>query len=248
MAEKELELLLKEKYPKNNIKLISKPNASNVWNSEEDETLLCLCHNLGNKQWKAISKYLPGRTNMQCSSRYKRIKPGVRKGKWTRKEDLQLINLVNIHGTKWSMINKSMTTRSGKQIRERYLNILQPGINKNKFSLEEDQIIIQKYEELGTKWQEISQFLTNRTGEKVKNRFYSTLRKKFYNIDYLRQRELRQKIELPEKQTIEVYSKTNTFTNRKRRNTNKCKNDILSNTSLNLVSNKTTQSTIKGLN
>lgn len=248
MAEKELELLLQEKYPQNHIKLMSKPNSSNVWNSEEDETLLCLCHNFGNKQWKTISKYLPGRTNMQCSSRYKRIKPGIRKGAWTKKEDKQLIDLVSTHGTKWSKINKFMTSRSGKQIRERYLNILQPGINKNKFSLEEDKIIIQKYEELGTKWHEIAQFLINRTGDKIKNRFYSTLRKKYYNIDYLRQKELRQKIDLPEKQTIEVYSKNKTLLNKKRRNNDKSTNDILSNTSLNLVSNKTTQTTFKDFN
>jgi hypothetical protein len=246
MAEKELELFLQEKYPQNTVKLLSKPSVANVWNSEEDETLLCLCHNLGTRQWKTISKYLPGRSNMQCSSRYKRIKPGIIKGTWSKKEDKQLRELVNIYGRKWSKINKIMISRSGKQIRERYLNILQPGINKNKFSLQEDQIIIQKYEELGTKWHEIANFLPNRTGDKIKNRFYSTLRKKYYNIDYLRQKSLRKKVELPEKQIIEVFSKEKTLSKNKR-NSNKNKNVILSNSSLNIISNKTTDSTFKDI-
>ena len=53
-----------------------------------------------------------------------------------------------------------------------------PDINKKPFTKEEDNIIIEKYNELGPYWTKISQFLQNRPQNRIKNRFYSYINKK----------------------------------------------------------------------
>jgi len=47
------------------------------------------------------------------------------------------------------------TKRTGKQIRERYVNKLDPNIKLDKWTIQEDTIIISKFHEVGTKWSEI---------------------------------------------------------------------------------------------
>ena len=74
-----------------------------------------------------------------------------------------------------------MPWRTGKQIRDRYLNILDDRLNKNKFTKDEDDKIIELYEKFGNSWSKIAKYLIGRTGDMVKNRFYSTLGKTILN-------------------------------------------------------------------
>lgn len=179
--------------------IMSKESNVQKWTAEEDSKLLELSEKFKCKSWKKIAENLPGRTHVQCSARYKRIIPGVIKGAWTESEDQELIRLLGEHGKNWAKISNFLKTRSGKQIRDRYLNTLRPGINKQKFTDEEDSIILSKYKEIGAKWSVISGFLKNRTSDSIKNRFYTSLRKKHYNIDYLRQKKVRQEFTTPGK-------------------------------------------------
>lgn len=179
--------------------IVSKESSVQKWTSEEDKLLLELSQKFGFKSWKRISEFLPGRTHVQCSARYKRIMPGVVKGAWTDQEDATLLSLIQIYGKNWAQISNFLKTRSGKQIRDRYLNALRPGINKEKFSEEEDLKILEKFKEIGAKWSSIAIFLNNRTSDSVKNRFYTSLRKKHFKIDYLRQKRIRQEFVIPGK-------------------------------------------------
>ncbi|CAD8075890.1 unnamed protein product [Paramecium sonneborni] len=70
-----------------------------------------------------------------------------------------------------------MEGRSSKQIRERFLNNLDPEINKEKFTLQEDQIILEQYRIYGPKWSEIAKMLNRRPENQVKNRFYSYIKR-----------------------------------------------------------------------
>lgn len=179
--------------------IVSKESSVHKWTQEEDKMLLELSHKFGFKSWKRISEFLPGRTHVQCSARYKRIMPGVVKGAWTDQEDATLLSLIEIHGKNWAQISNFLKTRSGKQIRDRYLNALRPGINREKFSEEEDLKILEKFKEIGAKWSQIASILNNRTSDSVKNRFYTSLRKKHFKIDYLRQKRIRQEYLMPGK-------------------------------------------------
>jgi hypothetical protein len=184
----------------------SKDTLIHNWTIEEDETLLRMCEIYDCKNWKKIATYLPSRTHIQCSARYKRIKPGLTKGSWTKQEDELLKEYGQKYDQNWSLISSLIPNRSGKQIRDRYLNTLKPGVNKNKFSKEDDKILLEKYEEYGPKWSLISKHFINRTGDIIKNRFYSSLRKKVYKIDYLRQKRIRDEIGMKGK-VIEVIDK-----------------------------------------
>lgn len=98
---------------------------------------------------------------------------------FTPEEDTRLVALVSQHGTKqWKLISKMMHSRSTRQCRERYRNYLDPNINRNPWSNEEDQIILDKYEEVGPRWSYIATFLCNRTDVSVKNRHASLISRK----------------------------------------------------------------------
>lgn len=154
----------------------------NAWTKEEDEILLAQAEKYGYRHWKKIAYYLKNRSSIQCSARYKRIRPGLVKGNWGEEEDQLVLDLVAKFGKNWSLISKYIPSRTGKQIRDRYLNTLDSNINRERFSPEEDKKIVDLYLQYGTKWSHIAKFFEKRTGDMIKNRFYSTLRKKVHGF------------------------------------------------------------------
>ena len=151
------------------------------WSKEEDKKLIKLVEENKGKNWKEIALKFHNKTYHQCFSRYKRIRPGINKGSWKKEEDTLILNLIKEYGKSWSKISNIIKTRNGKQIRDRYINVLSPNINKNKFSSDEDFLIIKLYEKYGAKWAKINSYFNNRTTDMIKNRFYSSLKKKYYN-------------------------------------------------------------------
>ena len=149
------------------------------WESSEDEALKKAVDELGHKYWKEISKRVYGRTSIQCLHRWTKIlKPGLIKGPWTNEEDAILKNWVSENGAKkWSHCAKIIPGRNCKQCRERWFNNIDPNIKKGGWSLEEDAIIFNFFQTLGSKWAFISNLLPGRTENSIKNRFYSSLRK-----------------------------------------------------------------------
>lgn len=96
---------------------------------------------------------------------------------WLKEEDALLRSLVEKHGAKsWSLIAKEMTTRKGKQCRERWINHLDPRVRKGTFSAEEHQMVEEAVATIGHKWIEIAQLLPGRTDNAIKNYWNSLLR------------------------------------------------------------------------
>jgi myb proto-oncogene protein len=73
----------------------------------------------------------------QCIHRYRRIKNlhGC-KGKWTPAEDTMVLKLLAEHGFNWTRISKEVKRKTGKQIRERYVNHLDPDIKRGEWTEE----------------------------------------------------------------------------------------------------------------
>lgn len=161
----------------------TKIHKSNHWLKEEDDLLLLLAQKYNEKSWIKVSLFFKNKNPAQCRARYKRIRPGIIKGSWSKEEDNSILQLVNKLGKNWSLIAKLVPTRNGKQIRDRFINYLDPEINRKKFTEEEDQKIIKLYIEYGSKWSIISKHFKGRTGDMIKNRFYSCLRRKVHGYE-----------------------------------------------------------------
>ena len=159
--------------------LIKKIKNQKKWNKIEDKKLIELAKKYNEKNWKEISLNFTNKSPLQCFSRFKRIKPGMNKGTWTKEEDEILLKLIKKYGKNWSKISKEFLKRNGKQIRDRYINVLSPNINRNKFNYEEDMQIIKLYNQFGPKWSKIKNYFNNRTTDMIKNRFYSSIKKKY---------------------------------------------------------------------
>jgi len=98
---------------------------------------------------------------------------------WRPEEDAMVMGLIQKYGQKWRIIAKFMENRTGKQIRDRYLNILMPDINKSSCTNTEDELILSLYEAYGPRWCQIAQVLKGRTESQVKNRFQTHLKGRY---------------------------------------------------------------------
>jgi hypothetical protein len=103
----------------------------------------------------------------------------VRKRKFTEDEDTRLAELVAQHGaSSWKKIAMHMNGRSVRQCRERWKYFLEPTINRGDWTLDEDNLLLAKYDEIGPKWAQISAFFRSRTDIDLKNRFHRIQRGK----------------------------------------------------------------------
>ena len=154
------------------------------WTKEEDSKLIKLAEKNKEKHWKEIAKNFQNKNPLQCFSRYKRIKPGIIKGTWSKEEDERILSLVKIYEKSWSKIAKIIKSRNGKQIRDRFINVLDPEVKKGKFSYKEDKKIRELYLQHGPKWATISRGLPSRTPDMIKNRFHSSIKKNLFDPNY----------------------------------------------------------------
>ncbi|CAK75006.1 unnamed protein product (macronuclear) [Paramecium tetraurelia] len=165
--------------------LNTKNSSRRAWSQKEDNQLRCAIKLYGTN-WLTVASALQNRNPSQCAQRWKRIKPQNEYSKrqiWTKKEDQLLMHFVQIYQNNWVEIARNIPNRTSKQVRERFVNKLNPEINQEPFTDAEDKLIIEGFKNFGSKWCKISKMLQGRPENIIKNRFYSYLRKHYLKID-----------------------------------------------------------------
>jgi len=170
-------------------RLIGKgPGGVYSWSKEDDMRLTDIMKKYKNpRDWEPIAKeFGRGKTSKECHERWIRyLKPGVRKGQWQDHEDAIVVEAVTTSTeqpfTRWSDLAQRLPGRVGKQIRDRWVNHLNPNINHMPFSRQDDLRLWEGHKKLGKRWVEISTkyFSSSRSENHIKNRWYSASFKKF---------------------------------------------------------------------
>lgn len=161
---------------------------------EQQQTLSC---DFPNSIWEEVAANIPSKTGHQCKLQWNAIQDRKTiKAMWTQIEDDALVRLVKEYGVqKWARLAKHLNReinamktqgsidqtemvfeRNGKQCRERWLNALNPTINKGDWTLEEDIDFLKKWLKIGNQWKNIADLIHGRTESQVKNRFKLIMR------------------------------------------------------------------------
>ncbi|CAM6088555.1 unnamed protein product [Calypogeia fissa] len=108
----------------------------------------------------------------------------LRKGPWTREEDLRLKDYITKHGHScWRTLPKAAgLQRCGKSCRLRWINYLRPDLKRGNFLDAEEQLIITLQSLLGNRWSLIAGRLPGRTDNEIKNHWNTHLKKKLKNM------------------------------------------------------------------
>uniref|UniRef100_A0A8C3JX22 snRNA-activating protein complex subunit 4 n=1 Tax=Calidris pygmaea TaxID=425635 RepID=A0A8C3JX22_9CHAR len=140
------------------------------WTKSEDQMLLELVQEMrvgSHIPYKKIAYYMEGRDSAQLIYRWtKSVDPSLKKGPWTPEEDAALLAAVKKYGERdWYKIRTEVPGRSDAQCRDRYLKALHCDVKKGKWSLEEEEQLIELVEKHGLgHWSKIASELPHRTG------------------------------------------------------------------------------------
>ena len=100
----------------------------------------------------------------QCRARYERsLDPSIKRGSWSTEEDEKLRLAVQAYGsTSWADVAEVIPGRNNEQCRDRWQDNLNPTLAKGKWTSEEDKLLKEAVEALGTtSWKAISERMGN---------------------------------------------------------------------------------------
>ncbi|NWV84931.1 SNPC4 protein, partial [Dasyornis broadbenti] len=139
------------------------------WTKDEDQMLLELVQEMrvgSHIPYKKIAYYMEGRDSAQLIYRWtKSVDPSLKKGPWTPEEDAMLMAAVKKYGEKdWYKIRTEVPGRSDAQCRDRYLKALHWDVKKGRWSLKEEEQLIELVQKHGLgHWSKIASELPHRT-------------------------------------------------------------------------------------
>jgi hypothetical protein len=185
--------------------IISKHEGSLIFNNEADYNFSDICGNsyytelrnnliLKNSN-KKTSKNQKGKSNNMSSPLHsfestesvENLKKSTsstltsgKSGKWTKEEDDILEELVPIYGAKnWKKIAEKIPGRTPIQCLHRWTKILQPGLVKGPWTIEEDRKLIDWVKNEGPRnWSKCAEFIIGRNGKQCRERWFNTLNPK----------------------------------------------------------------------
>lgn len=160
-----------------------------------------LRHSTGNTMIPMnIPSLLPPFSNVSPNNYPCFNRPFSHRKKFSPEEDKLLTDLVLKFGPKkWSVIAQYLPFRTARQCRDRYSNYLAPGFFNGQWTQEEDDLLYEKYKEIGPKWSQMKDFFKNRSPNSLKNRWNYFISKVYPPIN--------QEKEIKEKPQTEITQK-----------------------------------------
>lgn len=123
----------KSYFEKNEVK---NQRTRNDWNYDEETKLLSFIEKYGTLSWKKCSKYVGTRTKKQCKEKWNTsINPKIKKGFWSRQEQLLIFNMMKNGKLSWIKIQKKMPHRTNVTIRNFVFNSFKKIKNSKFFDL-----------------------------------------------------------------------------------------------------------------
>ncbi len=145
------------------------------WTDAENVQLSNYIKEFG-ENWKRIAEKMPGTTPHQCKRHWIYVlNPTIKHEKWTKEEDEQLKNLVDLHEENWVEIAKEMRNRTNVQCSQHYQRTLNPTIKHEKWTEEEDEQLKNLVDQHGEKWAEIAKEMPGRTDIRCRQRYKRNL-------------------------------------------------------------------------
>lgn len=100
----------------------------------------------------------------------------VNRGRWSKDEDRELKNLVDVFGENWSQVANHFPDRNDVQCQQRWCKVLNPKLIKGPWTQGEDQKIIDLVNKYGPKkWTVIAKHLDGRIGKQCRERWHNHL-------------------------------------------------------------------------
>jgi hypothetical protein len=91
--------------------------------------------------------------------------------KWYLEEDAKLTEAITIHGKDWAAVAALVPGRTNNCCRLRWVKYLDPGINKAKWTVEEDATLIDAVKERGKDWVRVAALVPGRTNMQCHQRW-----------------------------------------------------------------------------
>ncbi|ESQ48104.1 hypothetical protein EUTSA_v10020020mg [Eutrema salsugineum] len=147
------------------------------WTPEEDKQLRAAVGLFGENDWQSVADALEGRAGKQCANRWKwSLHPTIeKKGRWSSEEDKRVKVAVTLFGAKnWHKIAQFVPGRTQVQCRERWVNSLDPKVNRDRWTKEEDAKLREAITEHGySSWSKVASRLSRRTDSQCRRRWKS---------------------------------------------------------------------------
>ncbi|KAL7953991.1 Homeodomain-like protein [Trichoderma compactum] len=129
------------------------------WTNAEDEILMLQVMSqelLGQpKDWSSTAAIISSRSNKDCRKRWVRLNGCIKKGEWSSSEDTQLRDAFEQFGARWVQGSRYIKTRSADWCAAGWQGYLDPNIERQRWSHDEDQRLLQAYCIHGSNWKMI---------------------------------------------------------------------------------------------